>query len=104
MLTKFERLSLMNQLKVLKAMDAAPPSVDRQLLILEKGYEHDYGLVFEGIRDPLPGDASAFVYDLLAMFWSLKCFFVKNPTDPSANHSAANFEGFASSQDIQLHN
>lgn len=68
-LTRFERLALINQLVIRKAVDKGDAaSCDRAIEILEKGYELFYSEIAGHLCDPLPDATARFVLDVLDMY------------------------------------
>ena len=67
-LTPFERLSLMNQFSMLKAVDPENEShYDDQIEILRSGYTIMYGEVFKYVYEEMEEDECRYVFDVLDM-------------------------------------
>lgn len=71
-LTSFERLSLINQLAILKKLE--PENAEdykNQIEILHSGYSVLYGEVFQDVYDEMPLEECKYVFDVLDMFRNL---------------------------------
>jgi uncharacterized protein len=71
-LTPFERLSLMNQLSILKILDPDnAKDYDAQIEILHGGYAICYEEVFQAVFNEMPMEECEYVYDVLDMHRTL---------------------------------
>jgi uncharacterized protein YfbU (UPF0304 family) len=71
-LTPFERLSLMNQLRILKKLDPEnAEDYENQIQILHSGYSVLYGEVFQYVFEEMPLDECEYVFDVLDMHRTL---------------------------------
>ena len=71
-LTPFERLSLMNQLTILKKLDTDnAEDYANHIEILHSGYSVLYGEVFQAVFEEMPLDECKYVFDVLDMFRNL---------------------------------
>ena len=71
-LTPFERLSLMNQLTILKKLDPDnAEDYDDQIKILNSGYTIFYGEVFQPVFEEMPVEECKYVFDVLDMHRTL---------------------------------
>jgi uncharacterized protein YfbU (UPF0304 family) len=71
-LTPFERLTLMNQLAILKKLDPdSGEDYEDQIEILHSGYTIRYGEVFQSVFEEMPLDECEYVYDVLDMHRTL---------------------------------
>lgn len=71
-LTPFQRLSLMNQLSILKRLDPDnAEDYDDQIEILHSGYSVLYGEVFQGVFEEMPLEECEYVFDVLDMHRNL---------------------------------
>jgi uncharacterized protein len=67
-LTPFERLSLMNQLAILKKLDPENDEhYENQFQILHSGYSVLYGEVFQYVYEEMPLEECEYVFDVLDM-------------------------------------
>lgn len=76
-LTKFERLSLVNQFLILKGQGEEEISkssyydlegINAAIEVLSGGYEGLYNEIFKGITDPIPHEIADEVYDILGLY------------------------------------
>jgi uncharacterized protein YfbU (UPF0304 family) len=71
-LTPFERLSLMNQLAILKKLDPeGAEDYENQIQILHSGYSVLYGEVFQYVYEEMPLEECEYVFDVLDMHRNL---------------------------------
>jgi uncharacterized protein YfbU (UPF0304 family) len=71
-LTPFERLSLMNQLAILKKLEPDnAEDYDNQIEILHSGYTILYGDVFQSVYEEMDDEECRYVFDVLDMFRNL---------------------------------
>ena len=71
-LTPFERLSLMNQLAILKKLDPEnAEDYENQIQIHHSGYSVLYGEVFQYVYEEMPLDECEYVFDVLDMHGAL---------------------------------
>lgn len=96
-LSKLERLTLANQLKILEAL--YPDEADyyrTSRIALEEGYALHYEELLHHIYDELPEDQCREVVDVLAMYRAIT-FSLRDQTeadDPLREHYMAKFHGF----------
>ena len=97
-LTKFERLLLRNQMRILEALypDEAD-DIATQREALERGYELLYqwqaDFIYEG-DDAMTAEECLEVWDTLDMFDAIDRFFKKNPTAESGDLLFSKFRGY----------
>lgn len=83
-LTQAERMILINQLTILKAIDKSGDAkeLDRQIEILEKGFETFYDRVSPcHLYEPFSDEDSNFVFRVLAMYEAIDHYMREHPDD-----------------------
>ena len=95
-LTKKDRLFLINQYEILKALNHDSASHYEELIeILANGYEIFYSMVDEWISDDMPSGKGSLVLDILNFYRSVEDYKHKNPGDKEIEgHLWSNFKGF----------
>lgn len=102
-LTDVERLSLLNQYKILRNLDTTHDRAwyDLRIEILEKGYEGKYSVLFDHLDDPLGYEQCGFVKSVLTMFHGIDNY--AKETDVSIlEEPHAVFEGFDPTTESKL--
>jgi len=94
-LTPFERLSLMNQLSILKRLDPEnAEDYDDQIKILHSGYTIRYGEVFQPVFEEMPIEECEYVYDVLDMHRILITSFESLTDKQGLTADDVRFRGF----------
>jgi uncharacterized protein YfbU (UPF0304 family) len=94
-LTPFERLSLMNQLLILKRLDPDnAKDYDDQITILHSGYTIRYGEVFQPVFEEMPIEECEYVYDVLDMHRILITSFESLTDKQGLTADDVRFRGF----------
>jgi uncharacterized protein YfbU (UPF0304 family) len=94
-LTPFERLSLMNQLEILKKLDPDnAKDYDDQIEILHGGYTIRYEELFNYVFEEMPMEACRYVYDVLDMHRNLINSFNALADKQGLTADDVRFEGF----------
>lgn len=94
-LTPFERLSLMNQFSILKAVDPENEEhYEKQIEILHSGYTILYGEVFKPVYEEMELDECRYVFDVLDMFRILINSFEALNAKQGLTADDVAFEGF----------
>lgn len=95
-ITKKERILLINQYKILKALDTENTSKYEELIeILENGFEILYGQIDEWISDDMPSSEGKLVLDILSIYRIIEFYKQDNPDDLEViNHDYSTFLGF----------
>ena len=95
-LTKTERMILINQYEIRKALDPNDAVYyDEAIEILTNGYAVLYAELFTGISSDMPKSDGEFVLDVLQMFRVIEAYKQSHPNDSEvANHQWAHFHGF----------
>lgn len=98
-LTQVERLILLNQHKILRALaDGTPGEDDHTTEVLEHGFEYSYNELANHLYEPFPADAGELVFNVLAMYDAIENYCRKHPDDvaslkASGRTSFAGFDG-----------
>ena len=94
-LTPFERLSLMNQLSILKHLDPENSEhYEDQIEILHGGYTIMYGELFKTVFEEMDVDECKYVFDVLDMFRALINSFEALEDKQGLTAEDVQFEGF----------
>jgi hypothetical protein len=94
-LTPFERLSLMNQLAILKKLDPeGAEDYDNQIQILHSGYSVLYGEVFQYVYEEMPLEECEYVFDVLDMHRLLRQSYDRLEDKGGITESDIRFRGF----------
>jgi uncharacterized protein YfbU (UPF0304 family) len=102
-LTEFERMSLINQLSIRKALEKGNTrDIDELIEILREGYEVFYDEVsqYHGLDEPMPAELSKFVLDVLMLYRAIEFYKTEHPEDAEIqkmDHS--HFAGFDGNND-----
>lgn len=103
-LTKKERLSFINQLRILEAL--YPDDADtyaKQRTALEEGYALHYGWMFENLYDELSSEQCREVLDILDMYRAVTFSLQKLPEgDELKKHHRSTFSGFDGNNETHL--
>lgn len=93
-LTDFERIVLINQLELRKAVSKSR-DFDEAITILSNGYEIFYDQAVGGIYEPMRPDDGKFVLDVLDMFRAIDNFITRHPEDKEISEMrGTRFAGF----------
>lgn len=100
-LSPVERLILRNQFELLNHTPSG--SNDELVEILERGYEREYGRVFDALYEPMPADHSEEVINILDMYAALQSS-IKHLLDPSIGIGPrqADFPGFDANDELEV--
>jgi uncharacterized protein YfbU (UPF0304 family) len=102
-LTPFERLSLVNQFKLLAAADPKEKRYyDESIEALSNGYEIHYPDVFTNIYEGLSEDGCRYVLDVLTMFWMMRYAYDALPERDGIEAQFLEFAGFDSGNEAAL--
>src|SRR5262245_30563492 len=97
-LDKKYRLMLVNQLKILEALNPKDADFYRHSRVaLEAGYELHYANLFEPFEEPMSPDECREVQDVLEMFSQMKSAFERLGKAKGAKKSDVRFRGFNAS-------
>ena len=103
-LSRTERLILLNQLRILRALEPKERNYDELEEIVCDGYEVFYSELFNAIFEPMPADEGRFVLDVLTMYEMLGLYIRDNPEDEEvAGHRWATFRGFDGNNETELY-
>jgi len=93
-LDRYQRLSLYNQLKILKSVENTD-EYDIWIQILHEGFEYNYDDLFDWLHEPTSKDISEFVIEVLDMFRWIEHYKRDNPSDIEicGNYNSS-FRGF----------
>ena len=102
-LTPFERLSLVNQFKLLAAADPKEKRYyDESIEVLSNGYEIHYPDVFTNIYEGLSEDDCRYVLDVLTMFWMMRYAYDALTDRDGIEPQFLEFAGFDSGNEAAL--
>lgn len=95
-LTKKDRIILINQYKILAALNPNEASRYEELVeILENGFEVFYSLIDEWIADEMSAGDGEFVLEILDFYRLVEDYKYKNPEDTDiTSHAFSTFKGF----------
>ncbi len=103
-LSRFERLSLINQFKIIQLLDPKnSKDYESNLEILRNGYEGLYEDVLSEVQSSLSEEATSFVYDTLHMFQSIHYYCIDNSADPNTTKYHSKFDGFDGNNETQYY-
>ena len=95
-LSKKDRLFLINQYEILKALNPDYSSdYEESIEILQNGYETFYSRFDNSVYDEMSSEKSSLVFDILGIYRSVEDYKHNNPGDEEIEgHSWSNFKGF----------
>jgi len=71
-LSPIERALLINQFKILGAVEGDPNAYQNTIDVLSYGYELEYESHIDGLGEPLPESECKFVYDIFWLYYFMK--------------------------------
>lgn len=94
-LTKKDRLLLINQYRILAALNKDDASHYNELIqILERGYSIFYSMVDEWISEDMPEDEGRFVLNILDLYRAIEDIKRKSKSEELESHHYSFFMGF----------
>lgn len=94
-LSKKDRVLLINQYRLLAALDKDEETHYRELIgILENGYEIFYSMVDEWISDDMPAEEGKFVLDILDLYRAIDDLKRSSKNKELADHQYSFLRGF----------
>lgn len=94
-LSKKDRLLLINQYKILAALDKDDASHYGELIqILENGYSIFYSMVDEWVSEDMPEEESRFVLEILDLYRAIEDIKKKSRNEDIEKHLYSFFKGF----------
>jgi uncharacterized protein YfbU (UPF0304 family) len=92
-LTKFERLSLVNQYRILRKLDSEnAEDYDFLAEVFEEGYTSEYYVAFQSFQDEMSPDETKDVMDTLEMYTSLQRAYKSFGQDDRAAFTESDLE------------
>lgn len=107
MLSKAERAILINQFRVLEAVEGKPGAYEQEITILDRGYEGEYGNL-DGFGEALSEERCKFVRKILWLYYLMKLAKWKAAGNPAAssNNGVLDFDpkfpGFDGNKEVEL--
>ncbi|WLH74070.1 YfbU family protein [Pseudomonas fluorescens] len=94
-LDKKDRIILINQYKILAALDTEDRSHYKELIdILENGYSIFYSMIDQWVGDDMPVEEGRFVLDVLDLYRAIEDLKRSTKDSLITSHSYATFRGF----------
>jgi uncharacterized protein YfbU (UPF0304 family) len=94
-MTKLERLSLINQYRILALLDSQnKETYDNYIEILERGYSIYYSDFTDSLSEEATEEQGQFIIDILDLYQVIFDFIKANPGTAVENHPYALFKGF----------
>lgn len=100
-LTKIERLTLINQFKILKKLENTD-DYDENIQILEEGYSFFYRNIFEHLYEDLSEADCKFVRDVLSMYRTIERYKEDSKDVGIAKRPFSHFAGFDGNEESHL--
>ena len=101
-LDKKDRIILINQYKILAALDTDDRSHYKELIdILENGYSIFYNMIDQWVGDDMPSEEGRFVLDVLDLYRAIEDFKRSTKNSPIASHAYSFFRGFDGNNETQ---
>jgi uncharacterized protein YfbU (UPF0304 family) len=102
-LTKIERLTLMNQYRILaKLYPGEASGYSRFADALEHGFTHEYDDFLTGLDEEMPGEQCAFVYRVLSMYEALHSSWHRVSDKGGISADRITYQGFDGNSEGQF--
>lgn len=102
-LSKKDRVFLINQYEILKALNPDYSSdYEESIEILQNGYETFYSRFDDSVYDAMSSEKSSLVFNILEIYRSVEDYKHNNPGDEEIEgHLWSNFKGFDGNGEIE---
>lgn len=101
-LSKKDRLLLINQYRILAALNESDASHYNELIqILERGYTIFYSMIDEWVSDDMPEDEGKFVLDVLDLYRAIEDVKRSTKDETLEKHHYSHFVGFDGNHETQ---